>query len=97
MRRSLEAAKDAAGAYRQLLAKAGLRASMSRTGNCYDNAPMRASLTRSVELVGQRRWATRDEARRDLFAYVEGSYNRQPIHSALAYLTPEQAKQRRAS
>jgi transposase InsO family protein len=45
-----------------------------------------------VELVHQRRWATRDEARRDLFAYIEGYYNRQRIHSALGYLTPEQAE-----
>ena len=39
-------------------------------------------------------WVTRDEARRDLFAYVEGYYNRQRIHSALGYLTPEQAEQK---
>ncbi|WP_169728293.1 IS3 family transposase [Geminicoccus roseus] len=37
---------------------------------------------------------TRDEARRDLFAYIEGYYNRQRIHSALGYLTPEQAEQK---
>lgn len=88
----------AAGEYRQLLAKAGLRASMSRKGNCYDNAPMESFFhTLKVELVHQRRWATRDEARRDLFAYVEGYYNRQRIHSALAYLTPEQAERQMAS
>jgi putative transposase len=45
--------------------------------------------TLKVELVHQRRWATRDEARRDLFAYIEGDYNQQRIHSALGYLTPE--------
>jgi transposase InsO family protein len=49
--------------------------------------------TLKVELVHQRRWATRDEARHDLFAYIEGYYNRQRIHSALGYLTPEQAEQ----
>ena len=38
------------------------------------------------------RWATRDEARRDLFAYIEGDINRQRIHSALGYITPEQAE-----
>ncbi len=48
--------------------------------------------TLKVELVHQRRWATRDAARRDLFAYVEGYYNRARIHSALGYLTPEQAE-----
>lgn len=48
--------------------------------------------TLKVELAHQRQWATRDEARRDLFAYIEGYYNRQRIHSALGYRTPEQAE-----
>lgn len=66
---------------------------MSRAGYCYDNAPMeRFFHTLKVELVHQRRWATRDETRRDLFAYIEGYYNRQRIHSALGYITPEQAE-----
>ncbi len=75
-----------------------MKASMSRTGNCYDNAPMESFFhTLKVELVHQRRWATRDEARRDLFSYVEGYYNRQRMHSALGYLSPEQAEQNVAS
>jgi putative transposase len=53
--------------------------------------------TLKVELVHQRRWATRDEARCDLFAYIEGYYNRQRIHSALGYLTPEQAERTTSS
>ena len=66
---------------------------MSRTGRCYDNAPMESFFhTIKVELVHHRRWATRDDARRDLFAYIEGHYNRQRIHSALGYITPEQAE-----
>ena len=66
---------------------------MSRTGCCSDNAPMESFFhTLKVELVHQRRWATRDEARRDLFAYIEGYYNRQRFHSALGYVTPEQAE-----
>ena len=69
--------------------------SMSRTGCCYDNAPMESFFhTLKVELVHQRRWTTRDEARRDLFAYIEGYYNRQRIHSALGYITPEQAERK---
>jgi transposase InsO family protein len=83
----------AAGAYVDHLASIGATPSMSRTGNCYDNAPMESFFhTLKVELVHQRRWVTRDEARRDLFAYIEGYYNRQRIHSALGYLTPEQAE-----
>lgn len=88
----------ASGEYRRLLGAAGVRASMSRRGNCLDNAPMESFFhTLKVELVHQRRWATRDEARRDLFAYVEGYYNRERIHSGLGYLTPEQAERQMAS
>lgn len=77
--------------YRKLLGAAGMRQSMSRRGNCLDNAPMESFFhTLKGELAHQRRWATRDEARRDVFAYVETYYNRQRIHSALGYRTPEQ-------
>jgi transposase InsO family protein len=71
---------------------------MSRKGCCYDNAPMESFFhTLKVELVHQQRWATRDEARRDLFSYIEAYYKRARMHSALGYLTPEQAEQRMAS
>jgi putative transposase len=84
----------AAGAYVDQLAAIGAVASMSRAACCYDNAPMESFFhTLKVELVRQRHWATRDEARCDLFAYIEGYYNRQRIHSAIGYLTPEQAEQ----
>ena len=83
----------AAEAYRKQLADMKAIPSMSRTGCCYDNAPMESFFhTLKVELAHQRRWATRDDARRDLFAYMEGYYNRQRIHSALGYITPEQAE-----
>ena len=63
----------------------------SRRGNCLDNALMESFFhTLKVELAHQRRRATRDEARRDVFAYVETYYNRQRIHSALGYRIPEQ-------
>ena len=81
------------GAYVEQLAVIGATPSMSRTACCHDNARMESFFhTLKVELVHQRRWATDDEARRDLFAYIEGYYNRQRIHSALGYLTPEQAE-----
>jgi putative transposase len=83
----------AAEADAQQLALMKAKASMSRTGCCYDNAPMESFFhSLKVELVHQRRWATREEARRDLFGYIESYYNRQRIHSALGYLTPEQAE-----
>ncbi|MCG7363532.1 IS3 family transposase [Roseomonas sp. ACRSG] len=76
---------------RRLLKVNGVQQSMSRRGNCLDNTPMESFFrTLKVDLVQQRRWATRDEARRDVFAYVEGYYNRQRIHSALGYRTPKQ-------
>ena len=85
----------ASEAYTRRLATMGATPSMSRTGCCYDNAPMESFFhTLKVELVHHRGWVTRDEARRDLFAYIEGYYNRQRIHSALGYLTPEQAEQK---
>jgi putative transposase len=85
----------AAGAYADELAAIGAVASISRTACCYDNAPMESFFhTLKVELVRQRRWATHDEARCDLFAYLEGYYNRQRIHSAIGYLTPDQAERR---
>ncbi len=68
---------------------------MSRTGCCYDKVPMESFFhSLKMELVHQRNWATREEARRDLFGYIEGYYNRQPFHSALGHLTPEQAERK---
>jgi transposase InsO family protein len=96
-RRPFESAQYAADAYTRQLIALGIEPSMSRTGCCYDGAPIESFFhTLKVELVHQRRWATREEARRDLFAYIEGYYNRQRIHSALGYLTPEQAERNAA-
>ena len=83
----------AAGSYRALLEGWGMRQSMGRKGCCYDNAPMESFFhTLKVELVHQGRFASREEARRELFAYLEGYDNRQRLHSALGYRTPEQAE-----
>jgi putative transposase len=63
--------------YRKLIKSAGFRASMSRKGDCYDNAPMESFFhTVKTELVHHRQYATRPEATRDIFAYIEGFYNR---------------------
>jgi putative transposase len=67
--------------------------SMSRKGNCWDNAPMESFFgTLKTELVHHREYPDRDTARRDLFAYIEGYYNRRRIHSAIGYITPQQAE-----
>jgi transposase InsO family protein len=74
LRRLLEPEQYASGEYRKLLTGAGMKASMSRIGNCYDKVPMESFFhTLKVELVRQQRRTTRDEARRDLFAYVEAT------------------------
>jgi transposase InsO family protein len=83
----------AAGDYRDTLHAAAIIQSMSRKANCWDNAPMESFFgTLKTELVHQREYPDRNAARRDLFAYIEGYYNRQRIHSAIGYITPERAE-----
>ena len=73
----------AAEIYRKQLAVMAATPSMSRTGCCYDNAPMESFFhTLKVELVHQCHWTKRDEARRDLFAYIEGYYNVSSEHTS---------------
>ena len=76
--------------YRRLLARHGITASMSATGNCYDNAAMESFwATLKTELVHHERYATRAQAPRSIFEYIEMFYNRQRIHSSLGYVSPE--------
>jgi putative transposase len=87
----------AAGDYRKILQAAAITQSISRKANCWDNAPMESFFgTLKTELVHQCEYPDRDAARRDLFAYIEGYYNRRRIHSALGYITPEQADRKSA-
>ncbi len=75
--------------YRRLLASRGITCSMSRRGNCWDNAPMEsffASLKK--ELVHDEDYRTRAEARASVFEYIEVFYNRVRRHSALGYKSP---------
>lgn len=75
--------------YRGALAKAGLVASMSRKGNCYDNATMESFWsTLKMELIYRREFQTRAQAQSEIFDYIEVFYNRQRSHSALNYLSP---------
>lgn len=79
----------ASQAYRQRLAQAGIIPSMSRPGNCYDNATMESfwsSLKR--EIVNDRQFATQAEAKAALFEWIEIFYNRVRFHSALGYQSP---------
>ena len=79
----------ASQAYQQRLASAGFAASMSRVGNCWDNAVVESFFaTLTKELLGTRMFATRAEASRAVFEFIEIWYNRKRRHSTLGYLTP---------
>jgi putative transposase len=83
----------AAEPYRKVLGRHGIKQSMSRRGDCLDNAPMEsffASLKK--EHVHHARFRTRAEARAAVFDYVEIFYNRQRLHSAIGYRTPAEAR-----
>lgn len=76
--------------YRTLLARHGLVQSMSRKGDCYDNAPMESFFsTLKSELVSDARYTDLRHARDQLTAYIDGFYNRRRIHSALNHSTPD--------
>ena len=84
----------AARAYRQLLAQAGFTASMSRVGDCWDNAVVESFFaTLTKELLADGVFATRDAASAALFEFIEIWYNRQRRHSTLGYLTPVEYEQ----
>jgi len=77
--------------YQELLKLNGFDVSMSHKGDCYDNAVMESFFgTLKQELVHRETYATKEEARRSLFEYIEVFYNRQRLHSTLGYLSPVQ-------
>jgi putative transposase len=85
----------ASDAYRSLLAGHGIEPSMSRKGNCWDNAVVESFFgTLKRELVHHESYACRDEARRSLFEYIEVFYNRQRRHSTLGYRSPAEFEAR---
>ena len=81
--------------YRHLLQKNHIKCSMSGRGNCYDNAPAEsffALLKR--ERVRRKNYQTRDEARADIFDYIERFYNRKRLHGYLGYTSPQEFEDR---
>lgn len=87
----------AAGTYQQVLTRHGLTPSMSRKGNCWDNACVESFFgTLKRELVYHRHYATRNEAQQDIFEYIEVFYNRKRRHSTLGYDSPAEFEARRA-
>ena len=87
----------AATAYQQLLTTHGMTGSMSRRGNCWDNACVESFFgTLKRELIYHRQYRTRDEATQDIFEYIEVFYNRRRRHSTLDYDSPAEFEARTA-
>ena len=79
--------------YRRLIRDFQMTASMSRKGNCWDNAAMESFFkTLKVERIYQLNYATRAQARLDIVAWVEGFYNRERLHSSVGYQAPVDAE-----
>jgi transposase InsO family protein len=79
----------ASDSHRALLKEHGITQSMSRKGNCWDNAVSESFFhTLKTELVHHQHYQTRAKAKQDIFEYIEVFYNRERIHSANNYLSP---------
>jgi len=77
--------------YQVLLKRYGMVCSMSRKGNCWDNAVMESFYrTLKVELIYLKKYEMRIEAKRDIFEYIEIFYNRERLHSSIGYNSPEE-------
>lgn len=88
----------AAGEYRKLLSEHGITASMSRTGDCWDNAVMESFFgTLKTEMVFFEKFSNRKEAKTKIFEYIEVYYNRQRRHSTLGSLSPAEFERRNGS
>ena len=76
--------------FQGLLARQAITCSMSGQGNCYDNAMMESFwATLKTELIHQKRYRTHEQARQEIFEYIEVYYNRKRLHSSLGYVSPE--------
>lgn len=75
-------------AYQQLLGAHGCQMSMSRVGNCFDNAPIESFFSTLKAECATQQFATKTQARTAIFEYIESWYNRQRLHSALGYKSP---------
>ncbi len=83
--------------YRTLLSKHGMICSMSLKGDCWGNAVAESFFhSLKAECVSWKRYRTREEARQDVFRYIELFYNRARRHSSLGYASPEEFEQRAA-
>lgn len=84
----------ASNEYQKLLEKHGFVCSMSRKGNCYDNAPMESFWGKlKMEWLNDYKFKTREEAKKAVFEYIELFYNRCRIHSTNDYIPPFKLKE----
>lgn len=85
----------ASGDYQELLKENDIIPSMSRKGDCWDNAVGESFVhTLKVEKINRSRFRTREEAKREIFEYVEMYYNRRRAHSAIGYMSPFEFEKR---
>jgi transposase InsO family protein len=87
LRRPIESAQYTAADFRATLADLDVRPSVGRTGSCYDNAVAESFFATLKAEIGTTVWATRDDARHDVFSYL-GYYNHNRLHSTLDHRTP---------
>jgi putative transposase len=89
LRRPLEPGQYTSEDFQRLLADQGITCSMSRRGDCWDNAAMESFFsTLKIERIHRHRYATRDEMRADVFDYIERFYNPRRRHSTLGQISP---------
>lgn len=80
----------ASSAYQKVLGQHQITCSMSRKGDCWDNAPMESFFsTLKIECVDGRIFLSKAQAKREIFEYIEIDYNRKRRHSSIGYMTPE--------
>ena len=90
LQRSVESAKYCSADHQRLLRDNHLLCSMSKKGDCYDNAAMESwNHSLKVEAIHGERFVTREMAKAQVFEYIEVYYNRRRLHSRLGYLSPE--------
>lgn len=91
LRRPLETTQYTSEQFQRLLKDHGITCSMSRSGDCWDNAAMESFFsTLKMERTNRTNYRTRDEAKADVFDYIERFYNPRRRHSTLGYLSPAQ-------
>ena len=89
LRRPVESAQYTSEPFQRLLADQGLACSMSRSGNCWDNAAMESFFSSlKTERTARTLYHTRVQAKADVFDYIERFYNPRRRHSTLGYLSP---------